>query len=50
MKFLLAVFILMLPVSFLLGYFAGLMEGHFWEEEEGAVGNLEVHWGEDYDR
>lgn len=34
MKILLAALILMLPISFLLSYFAGTMEKHLWERED----------------
>lgn len=34
MRFLLAALILMLPISFLLGYFAGSMQDFLYEREE----------------
>lgn len=38
MRFLLAALILMLPISFLLGYFAGTMEDYLFEEDDNELG------------
>lgn len=34
MKFLLVALILMIPIAFLIGYFAGTMEKYLWEIED----------------
>lgn len=34
MRYILAALILMLPLSFLLGYFAGSLENYLWEKED----------------
>lgn len=50
MKFILAGLILMIPMAFLLGYFAGSMQDFLYERENDEPGNLEIPWGKDYDR
>ena len=34
MRFVIAALILMIPMAFLLGYFAGSLENYLWEKED----------------